>query len=112
MYCPKCRSPLTIKLECRCGWKSHEAELPRPPVICDNCQKRPSVLNKVVVKTLSGTECRDFYHRFGRYERTRRGKTKLFLKPGFMFVRWETVCERCQAPNSSRGQGGANTAPG
>lgn len=94
MNCPKCKELLPLNGECRCGWKAHQQEIARPPVLCNACGKRPSTLNKVVVKTIAGHERCGAFWEYGRYDRSRR-KMKLFLKPGFIFVRWETRCETC-----------------
>ena len=95
MYCPKCKTPLAVKPEClRCNWKSHEQPLDRPGTVC-NIHNLPSVENRIVVQTLSGKEMRGLFSQYGTYDR-RRSKAKLFLKPGFIFVRWEVRCEKCQ----------------
>jgi hypothetical protein len=95
MYCPKCNTPLSVKPECaRCKWKSHEDPLDRPPVVC-NTHNKPSVLNLVVFQTLSGVEQKGPFWKVGIFDR-RKAKAKLYMRPGFIFVRWEARCERCQ----------------
>jgi hypothetical protein len=75
-------------------YKSHEVPLDQPPAVC-NAHNKPSILSIIVVTTRMGIEQRGPFWQFGRYDRKRR-KVKLFLKPGYNFVRWEAKCEQCQ----------------
>lgn len=75
-------------------YKSSEVEVPRPPVLCNKCGKQPSALNGIVVKTTFSQELKGAFSEYGRYDRSRR-KVRLFLKPGYQFVRWESRCETC-----------------
>lgn len=93
-YCPECESPLQFWPECTCGWKSHETPLERPGVIC-NKHNKPAVLNMIVVKKMDGVERKGPFFQYGHYDRRKGGRAKLYLKPGFMFVRWEMQCEAC-----------------
>lgn len=95
VYCPDCGSPVQFKPECICGWKSHEVPLGRPGTVC-NKHNKPSVLNLLVVKKMDGVERKGPFFQFGHYDRRKGGKAKLYLKPGFIFVRWDLECEKCQ----------------
>lgn len=101
VYCPDCGSPCHFKPECICGWKSHEVPIDRPSTIC-NKHNKPSVLNLLVVTKMDGVERRGPFFQYGLYDRRRGGKSKLYLKPGFVFVRWEVNCEKCQSEPVSR----------
>lgn len=74
--------------------KPHEIPLPSPPAVCAKHNK-PTTQNLIVVTLLSGIEQKGPFWQYGRYDRSRR-KVKLFLKPGYRFVRWEGRCESCQ----------------
>ncbi len=95
IYCPDCNSPLTVKPECHCGYKSHEVPLDRPGVVCTK-HHLPSVSNMVVVKKMDGVERVGPFFKYGLYDRRRGRKARLYLRPGFVFVRWELACEECQ----------------
>jgi hypothetical protein len=71
-----------------------ETLIDHPPVLCSKCAQKPSAKNTIVVTTRSGIEQRGAFWQFGRYDRSRR-KVKLYLNPGYQFVRWEARCESC-----------------
>jgi hypothetical protein len=78
---------------------NQETLIDPPPVVCNQCNKKPSVKNAIVVATRSGIEQRGAFWQYGRYDRSRR-KVKLYLKSGFSLVRWEARCECCSSTSS------------
>ena len=75
------------------AYKSDEELVPPPPAIC-SAHNKVSVLNIIVVNHRYGGEKRGPFWQYGRFDRSRR-KAKLYLKPGYSFVRWEVKCEKC-----------------
>lgn len=71
-----------------------ESPIQPPPCVCAKHNK-PAVKHLIVVTLRSGIEQKGPFWEYGRYDRSRK-KVKLFLKPGFNFVRWEVACEQCQ----------------